>query len=81
MTFVIALLLALLPLPQAAAPARISDNEIKELIDRIDSERDRFEDQLDGSVKRAVLRGPQGEVDVERFLDDLQENLDKLKGR
>lgn len=81
MTFVIALLLALLPLPQAAAPARISDNEIKELIDRIDNERDRFEDQLDGSVKRAVLRGPQGEVDVERFLDDLQENLDKLKGR
>ena len=81
MTVVIALLLALLPSPQAPAPARITYNQIKELFDQIDNQRDRFEDQLDSSVKRAVLRGPSGEVDVERFLDDLQENLDKLKGR
>ena len=38
MTFVIALLLALLPLPQAAAPARINDKEIKDLFDRIDND-------------------------------------------
>jgi len=81
MTFVIALLLALLPLPQPAAPARINDKEVKDLFDRIDNDRDRFEDQLDSSVKHAVLRGPAGEVDVEKFLDDLQENVDKLKGR
>jgi hypothetical protein len=79
MTFAIALLLA--TLPQAAAPVRVTDNQIKELIDQVDNDRDQFEDKLDGEVKRAVLRGPAGEVDVSRFLDDLQENIDKLKGR
>jgi hypothetical protein len=84
MTFVIPLLLSLLPAPQApqAPPAaRLTDQQVKELLTRIDDERDRFEDKLDGNVKHTVLRGPAGEVDVERFLDDLQENVDKLKGR
>ena len=81
MTIAIALLLSLLPLPQAAPAARMTDKEVKELIDRVDEDRDRFEDQLDGKVKHTVLRGPAGEVDVSKFLDDLQENVDKLKGR
>ena len=81
MIIVTAVLLSLLPAPQAAPAARSTDHQVKELIARIDDERDRFEDQLDGSVKHNVLRGPAGEVDVERFLDDLQENVDKLKGR
>ena len=66
---------------QAAAPARLTDAETKALIERIDHERDRFEDQLDGTLKRSILRSPNGEVNVERFLDDLQENVDDLKDR
>jgi hypothetical protein len=81
MTIAIALLLSLLPPPQAAPAARLTDSQVKELLTRVDDDRDRFEDQLDGSVKRNVLRGPNGEVDVEKFLDDLQENVDKMKGR
>ena len=50
------------------------------LIERIDNERDRFEDQLDGKIKSSIIRG-QGEVNVERFLDDLQENVDRLNER
>jgi hypothetical protein len=60
---------------------RLNDKAVKELIDRIDDERDRFEDQLDGELKRSIIRGPRGEVNVERYLDDLQENVDKLKER
>jgi hypothetical protein len=60
---------------------RLSDKDVKTLIERIDHERDRFEDQLDGKVKRSILRGPGGEVNVERYLDDLQANVDKLKER
>jgi hypothetical protein len=65
----------------AAAADRLSDKDVKALIERIDNERDRFEDQLDGEVKRSILRGPGGEVHVERYLDDLQENIKKLKER
>jgi hypothetical protein len=81
MTIAIAVLLSLLPQTQPAPNFRLTDSQVKELITRIDDERDRFEDQLDGSVKHNVLRGPAGEVDVERFLDDLQENVDKLGDR
>ena len=76
---------AALVVTSLAAPAvsaeRLSDKDVKELVDRIDNDRDRFEDQLDGKLKRSILRGPGGEVNVERYLDDLQENVDKLKGR
>lgn len=69
----------------AAAPVlhaeRLSDKDVKALIERIDDERDRFEDQLDGKLKRTILRGASGEVNVERYLDDLQENVGKLKER
>ena len=65
----------------AAAADRLTDKDVKALIERIDQERDRFEDQLDGEVKRSILRGPGGEVHVERYLDDLQENVKKLKER
>lgn len=60
---------------------RLNDKDVKALIERIDHERDRFEDQLDGKLKRSILRGPGGEVNVERYLDDLQENVDRLKER
>jgi hypothetical protein len=81
MTIVIAVLVSLLASPQPPPAARLTDSQVKDLLTRVDDERDRFEDQLDGKVKHNVLRGPAGEVDVEKFLDDLQENVDKMKGR
>jgi hypothetical protein len=66
---------------QAPTGERLNDKDVKELLDRIDNNRDRFEDQLDGKLKRSIIRGPGGEVNVEKYLDDLQENMDKLKGR
>lgn len=75
------LFLALLAVAQPAWADRLNDNDVKKLLERIDDERDRFEDQLDGDLKRSILRGPGGEVDVERYLDDLQENVDRLKER
>lgn len=65
----------------AQVPDRLTDKDVTALIDTVDEARDRFEDQLDGKVKDAVLRGPNGEVNVSRFLDDFQENLDRLKNR
>ena len=74
----IAATLAMMPVLFAE---RLTDRDVKALLERIDEERDRFEDQLDGKVKSSVLRGVKGEVNVARFLDDLQENVDKMKER
>ena len=60
---------------------RLTDKDVKSLLEAVDNARDRFEDQLDGKLKSQVLRGPSGEVDVSRFLDDLQENTGRLKER
>jgi hypothetical protein len=70
-----------------AAPAaaqsgqRLADKDVKAIIEDVDHARDRFEDQLDGKIKDAILRGPRGEVSVKDYLDDLQENVKKLKER
>jgi hypothetical protein len=67
----------------ASAPSveRLTDNDVKALIDAVDRGRDRFEDQLDGKLKDSIVRGPTGEVNVARFLDDLQANVGRLKER
>ena len=43
--------------------------------------RDRFEDQLDGKLKSSTLRGARGETNVGAYLDDLQENVKRMKER
>jgi hypothetical protein len=74
-------LVATLVTPAAASADRPTDKDVKQLIERVDKDRDRFEDQLDGKLKRSIIRGAGGEVNVERYLDDLQENVGKLKDR
>jgi hypothetical protein len=74
-------LIALAAPARAQDGARLSDKDVKALIESVDQSRDRFEDQLDGQLKRSILRGPNGEVNVERYLDDLQDNVKKLKER
>ena len=48
--------MTLLVAPVASAE-RKNDNDVKELLERIDNERDRFEDQLDGTLSGASLGG------------------------
>lgn len=72
---------AMFSIAPAASAERVNDNDVKQLIDRINDERDRFEDQLDGKLKSSVIRNPNGEVNVERYLDDLQDNVGKLRDR
>jgi hypothetical protein len=65
----------------AQTAARPTDKDVKSLLEAVDHGRDRFEDQLDGKLKGSIVRGPAGEVNVGRFLDDLQENTGHLKER
>lgn len=66
---------------RAQSGDRISDKDVKALLEAVDNGRDRFEDTLDGKLKNSVLRGPAGEVNVGKFLDDFQQNVDKAKDR
>ena len=65
----------------AQSGQRLTDKDVKALLEAVDQARDRFEDQLDGKLKSQIVRGATGEVDVSRFLDDLQENTGRLKER
>jgi hypothetical protein len=60
---------------------RLTDRDVKTLVSRIEQGRDRFDDALSDDQKRGILRGPSGEVDVKRFLNDFQESIDRLEER
>ena len=65
----------------AAAADRLTDKDVKELISRIEQGRDRFDDALDDKLKNQIVRGPSGETDVKRFLNDFQESIDRIEER
>jgi hypothetical protein len=75
--------LCLLPLPALAQPRaeRLSDKDVKVLIDQVDEGRDKFEGNLDGTFKGSTYRGPNGETKVAAALQDYQDNTKKLKDR
>ena len=63
------------------ASDRMTDKDIKALSEKIDQDRDRFEDQLDDNLKNSIFRSATGEVNVKRALDDFQESVKNLKDR
>jgi hypothetical protein len=60
---------------------RLSDKEVKEIIDAVDTGRDKFEGNLDGDFKGSTLRGPNGETKVSGALQDYQDSTKKLQER
>jgi hypothetical protein len=60
---------------------RPSDSAVKAVINQVGQERDRFQDALDSKLKNSILRGASGEVDVQRFLDDLKRDVNQVKDR
>lgn len=76
-----ALLIVLMSSSSAFAADRLTDRDLKELVARIEEGRDRFDNALDDELKRSILRGPSGEVDVKRYLNDFQESIDRLEER
>src|SRR3954462_5264494 len=75
---------ALLLVASAAAAQtgeRFSDKDVKALVDEVDTGRDKFEGNLDGSFKGSTLRGPKGETKVAGALQDYQDSTKKLQDR
>lgn len=68
--------------PAAAQTSeRASDKEIKELIQKVDEGRDKFEGNLDGRFKGSTLKTPRGDVKVSGALQDYQDSTQKLMNR
>ena len=61
--------------------SRLSDSEVKQIVDDVEHARDRFESQLDSDVKSHTFRTSDNEVSVENYLEDFQTNIDNLKSR
>jgi len=70
-----------MPLYAQAPPERQSDKAVKALLEQIDVARDKFEGNLDGSLKDSTIRNATGEIKVSAVLQDLQDNTKKLKER
>ena len=70
-----------MPALAQARPERLSDKDVKTLIEQVDEGRDKFEGNLDGQFKGSTLRGPNGETKVAGALQDYQDNTKKLKDR
>jgi hypothetical protein len=65
----------------AQAPVRLSDEAVKKLIDQVYDARDKFEGNLDDSVKRAMMKTATTDASIAAVLQDLQDNANKLKDR
>jgi hypothetical protein len=83
-----AILLAAGALSLAAAPARaqgaterMTDRDVKTLIEQVDEGRDKFEGNLEGQFKSSTVRGSSGEIKVSNALQDYQDSTKKLKDR
>src|SRR3954468_1742866 len=75
-------ILALWPVTAfAQAPVRLSDQQIKKLIDQVWDARDTFEGNLDDSVKESMMKTATTDAKVLSVLQDLQDNAGKLRDR
>jgi hypothetical protein len=82
MKLMYAIIVATIVMPSPASAAdRLTDRDLKQLVARIEQGRDRFDDALDDKLKHDVLRGASGEVNVDKFLNDFQESIDRLEQR
>lgn len=60
---------------------RLSDKDVKALLEQVDEGRDKFEGNLDGDFKDSTVRNAKGEAKVSMLLQDYQDNTKRLKDR
>jgi len=73
--------LMMVPRLAPAQQTRLSDKDVKQLTETIDHDAGKFRNALDSRFKSAILRGPDGEVNVKKFLDDFEENIKRMRDR
>jgi hypothetical protein len=64
-----------------AQTARPSDDGVVSMIETVQKDVKEFERKLDKDVRKGKVRGPTAEVDVDSYLEDFNDNLEKLGDR
>ncbi|MBB6096086.1 soluble cytochrome b562 [Povalibacter uvarum] len=72
---------AVIALPAVAQTARPGDKAVEGLIEQVEKSANTFQKALDKDIKKATVRGAQGEVDVKAFLEDFKTSIERLKER
>jgi DNA repair exonuclease SbcCD ATPase subunit len=63
------------------SPYRISDEQLKNLLGRIEKGADRFRDSLKDALSRSRLDDTRAEDNINQFVKDFEEATDRLEGR
>ncbi len=63
------------------ASERLSDEEVKALLESIEKKRAAFEAALDDKLKNSTIKGERGEVNTNEFFDDLQDQVRRARER
>jgi hypothetical protein len=77
----IALAALILVAPAFAQSARPPDSQVESLIEQMEKASSQFERALDRDLKRATIRSPNGEMQMEPFLEDFNTSIERLKDR
>jgi len=68
------------PLP-VSAKERLTDQEVKALLESVEKKREAFEAALDEKVKNSTIKDARGEVNTNEFFDDLQDQVRRARER
>ena len=75
------LLAGLTNLALAQRPYRLSESDVRGLIDRLERDSDQFRQSLDSSLDRSRLDGSRAEDRINDFVKDFEASTDRLKDR
>lgn len=65
----------------ATASARLTDSEVKALLENIENKRATFEASLDDKLKNSTIKSERGEVKVNEFFGDFQDQVQRARER
>jgi hypothetical protein len=68
------------PLP-IAARERLTDEDVKALLESVEKKRAAFEAALDEKLKNTTIKGARGEVNTNEFFDDVQDQVRRARER
>ncbi len=66
---------------QGGAPYRISDKQVKKLLEQLKKDTGKFRKSLDSSLDRSRLNGTNREDDINKFLKDYEDATERLYSR
>ena len=65
----------------ATASDRLTDQEVRTLLEKIENDRSAFEGALDDKLKNSTIKAERGEINTNEFFDDFQDQVQRARER